>query len=750
MIYFGFVDLEAAGSPGAWFSMTAGTPMVSVLFLIQTSFYMVAAWTVLILWMLRQKSWAAKRQTSTLITATLIPYIFSLTTSIFSILAPQHEVPDMQAISTVLVIAGTWISISRYSLMGISSHDVLGNLFSYLQEIIIITDNTGYIQQMNHLAEILTGFSAEDQERRHLSSIIKPESKVLGLLLTPTNQGKAVSEDTEILDIAGNTVPVDITARILYSRAHTQEGIMIIGHDLRPANRLKEEIEAKHRVEDSLIASEMKYRATVEALDDALVLITTDLRIALCNRPFLALARKLLSNQGVHAVGKSWDDLNLPIFQNRRQFLSQVFETPKTGVFEEAVSLGKQELYYEIRSIPVEENNIVSGIILIIRDITRQKMNQQALNRSEKIESIGVLAGGIAHDFNNILTAILGNINLAGELCSDTEVKELLQLSLAAGSQAKDLTSQLLTFARGGAPIKKTASIEQIIRDTASFILSGSAIDYSIIKDEVIGTTQFDPAQIAGVTQNIILNAKQAMENQGRIIIRISSYEKVGADSLPLKPGKYILVRIRDNGPGIPEDMRKRIFDPYFTTKEDGNGLGLAMAYSIMKNHQGFLDVDSIPGDFTEFSLYLPLIDAEEESKEEVMETDVSKGSGHILYMDDDATIRKIAERILAHLGYKVTTAVNGEEAIRALDTHVESPDPVTHVFLDLTVKGGMGGEETGKLIKSRFPRMPVIVCSGYNNAPILSSPDGFGFDAALKKPFTIEEIRAVLSKFSS
>ena len=368
----------------------------------------------------------------------------------------------------------------------------------------------------------------------------------------------------------------------------------------------------------------------------------------------------------------------------------------------------------------------------------------------QKLESIGVLAGGIAHDFNNVLTAILGNISLArmhaeAERASDKITKRLADAERIS-MQAKDLTQQLLTFARGGAPIKKASSIAELLSDSAAFASRGSNVRCEFSIPGNLWAVEIDEGQMNQVISNIIINATQATPDGGVIKLHAENLTVESGDVLPLEEGKYVRVSVEDQGVGIPEEHLQKIFDPYFTTKQKGSGLGLATSYSIIRQHDGHITAESQVGVGTIFHIYLPAFPGEKLIKEGVEEEPIA-GVGRILVMDDEKHIRDLAAEILSSIGYEVTTTIDGAEAIELCIEAVESGNPFDVVIMDLTIPGGMGGKQTVRKLMEIDPEVKAIVSSGYSNDPVMADFREYGFKGVIAKPYEIRELSQVIHK---
>jgi two-component system cell cycle sensor histidine kinase/response regulator CckA len=387
-----------------------------------------------------------------------------------------------------------------------------------------------------------------------------------------------------------------------------------------------------------------------------------------------------------------------------------------------------------------------------ISDITDRKLLEEERQRVEKLESIGIMAGGIAHDFNNLLTAIIGNISLVKIIGKqDDDSLTILEDAEKASMRAKSLTQQLLTFAKGGAPVKKNMAIADLLKESAGFILRGSNIKCQWSIPSNLWNVEIDEGQVNQVINNLILNAQQAMPTGGKIEINAenlkltANHDLVKKESLPV--GNYIRISITDHGVGIHHEYLDKIFDPFFTTKQKGSGLGLATSYSIVKNHGGYINAESSPGSGTTFFVYLP---ASRKYKKRPSR-DKSRhipGEERVLIMDDEASVREVLGRMLKHMNYRdIVYAREGEEAVRLYKEGMETGVPFNIVILDLTIPGGMGGKETMEKLRKINPAVKAIVSSGYSTESIIAEYDKYGFSGVITKPYNIDQLRDILAE---
>ncbi|MFA6283256.1 MAG: PAS domain S-box protein [Desulfurivibrionaceae bacterium] len=492
----------------------------------------------------------------------------------------------------------------------------------------------------------------------------------------------------------------------------------------------------------SLHASEKKFRALFDSTNDAILIYSLDCRLlevnhATCER--LGYSREEL-------LALPLTQLVAPPYASLAKELEQL-QKNGTGIFESAHRKKDGSILPIEQSCSLIDYDTQTAVLCVSRDISERKRLDEERLRTQKLESLGVLAGGIAHDFNNLLTGILGNLSLVKASLPETGmVAERLTETEKATLRARDLTQQLLTFAKGGAPIKTEASLAGLIQDAAGFAVRGTkaVCEYDCADD--LWLAEVDTGQLGQVLQNLVINAVHAMPEGGTIRLAAKNLT-VNPGELPLAPGKYVLITIRDHGLGIPPEHLAKIFDPYFTTKQSGSGLGLAVVYSIIASHAGHITVESEQGKGPVFSIYLPSAGKSHGGVEKPAETvaPLRKGQGKILVMDDEELIRNVSTAMLGQLGYEAHAANDGEEAITRYLQAKKDGQPFDLLIMDLTVPGGMGGKEALGHLRQLDPQVKAVVSSGYANDPIMANFSEYGFCGVAPKPFSLQDMSKLL-----
>jgi len=395
------------------------------------------------------------------------------------------------------------------------------------------------------------------------------------------------------------------------------------------------------------------------------------------------------------------------------------------------------------------EPRILEGSIIDISDWKRaesERLNlEQQLSRAQRLESLGLLAGGIAHDFNNLMGAIYGNIEMALDGPLDKDGAAMLSRAMASMGRARDLTRQLLTFAKGGAPVRSVGRLFPFVEESARFALSGGQVTCTFDVAADLWTCNFDKNQIGQVIDNLVINAKQAMPGGGALRIGACNTRLREQEAAALPPGDYVMVSVEDTGTGISPEALVKIFDPFYTTKEQGRGLGLSTCHSIMRRHEGAITAESTLGKGSTFRLYLPAARAPSSADAQAGPAARRRGGGRVLVMDDEKAVLHIFEGMLTSLGYSVETVADGKAALEIFASQRKAGRPFCAVVLDLTIPGGMGGKEAAQALRALDSDVPLFVTSGYAEDPVMADPAAHGFQASLRKPFARAELAELL-----
>ena len=513
------------------------------------------------------------------------------------------------------------------------------------------------------------------------------------------------------------------------------------------------DIDERKRSEAALAAERERLAVTLRAMAESV--ITTDVqgRVLFLNEA----ACELTGWTATAAIGRLLEEVCVLRHEKSRQALpplaaaairtDQVADLPaRTALFDRTAT----PRLVEGRCAPIHDvHNQAMGAVLVLRDVTERARLEGEILRASKLESVGVLAGGIAHDFNNLLTVVMGNITLA---MLDVQVMAAagrwLQNAEVGVMRACDLTHQLLTFARGGEPVRSAVNLPDVIKEAAHFALHGSKARCDFTIEQGLWTADVDKGQIGQVVQNLVINAVQAMPEGGVIQITLANQRLGQASVAQLGTGEYLCITLQDTGEGIPAENLPHIFEPYFTTKKSGNGLGLAMVYSIIRRHSGHIEVDSELGRGTRFRFWLPAVPGIVAVPQEVAPAPQTY-TGRVLFMDDEEPIRLMVSALLERLGFQVMLAVDGQEAISRYFEAMAAHARFDLVIMDLTVPGGMGGREAMLELRKRDPGVRGLVSSGYSSDPIMANYRAHGFNGMLAKPYRLTElakaIRAVM-----
>jgi PAS domain S-box-containing protein len=643
----------------------------------------------------------------------------------------------------------------------------LENTFSGSADGIGIVDLHGRIVHWNKAAEELYNYKGGELKGQPYSLLYADPGQLEIMVKQLRRDGFVRSYEIDMKKKDGGIFPCSLSIRLLKDHNNRSAGSITVARDLtdtkRTMARLQRQIDQREQAKQALVESEQKLVNIINFLPDATFVIDTNGKVIAWNKAIEILT-------GVKAqdmLGQGEYEYALLFYGERRPILIDLVLGAEKGI-ENYPGITKQDhtltaivhfpffkggekYLFGKASALLDSHGEIVGSIESIRDITDHILSLHKVEgerlKFSKLESLSILAGGIAHDFNNILTAILGNIDLAmlGGTIGEGGMESLSEAEQAC-LRAQGLARQLLTFAKGGAPVKKATSLVKLLGETVKLSLAGSRSLWDLSLPDNLWSVEIDEGQISQVISNLLINADQAMSQGG--IIKIAAENIIiekGAD-LPLSQGEYVKIRITDQGPGIPKEYLDKIFDPYFSTKEKGSGLGLATAYSIIKSHSGHIKVLSQLRVGTTFEIYLPAMRATAFDTEDYFAT-LIKGQGKILVLDDDEKIRDVLCRMLAQLGYQAESASDGRQAIEKFVQAMETGKKFDAVILDLTIPGGMGGKETlGNLLRID-PQVKALASSGYSDDPIMAGFQKYGFCEVIAKPYKIMELSKILQE---
>lgn len=495
-------------------------------------------------------------------------------------------------------------------------------------------------------------------------------------------------------------------------------------------------------IQETLVRQRELLNVTLQSINEGVISVDMDCHVVLANET----AQKLLNRtekqlRGKSLVGILFEEDEITHMTGCKRGLRGQHIHRYQGSMCKRLSVGGISRLIEIFIIPVVHSKAEAPVVIILKDITDSvRMEKELLNR-QKHESLGMLTGGIAHDFNNILTSVMSNISIA-RLDAKNYQTALTQAETAL-SQARNLVKQLSTFAKGGSPVKEVYSLRELLEEIAQFTLSGSRARYTLDIADDLWLVEIDVTQFGQVIHNLIINSLQAMPDGGNLYVGAHNISAGSGSRDNLKEGKYVEMIVRDSGIGIPEEYRDRIFDPFFSTKENGSGIGLATAYSIIQKHDGTIEVESSENKGTTFRVYIPA-STQENLYEPVRRPAVAidkNASCHVLLMDDDEMIIRSTSALLEMKGFSVDTALDGGEALHKVEQGLEEGRHYDLVIMDLVVPGGMGGVETLPALKQIDAGVKTIVSSGYSHDKALSEYREHGFDGVAPKPYLIEEL---------
>ncbi len=610
-------------------------------------------------------------------------------------------------------------------------------LFNNSYDAIILYDLNGKILEINKKALNLFQFNQKNFLKLKLSQLFpKREFEHLHIFLDVFHNKNINYDEFYLLKSNEYEFIGEVYANLI--ELENREILQLIIRDIT---------EKKHN-EENLAAEKEMLAVTLAGIGDGVITLDSEGNIILINK----IAEKILEMDYNEVFGKKIFNIT-SLYKEKSHERYELQEVkvmlrkrtnPSVSISILKMKDGREKIVeFDIAPIHNKEGEI-TGNIIVFRDITDKRKKEAEEFKNQKIESIGVLAGGIAHDFNNILTAVLGNTALLKmDLEEKSDKYSILNELEAAIHRASKLTHQLLTFAKGGSPIKKFMHIGAIIKESANFALHGTKNEIEFKITPALWPVHIDEGQISQVTHNLVINAVQATKTNPKIIIQANNYLMEQNNIFMVTPGNYVKISVQDFGAGITDKNQEKIFDPYFTTKEKGSGLGLSVCYSILTRHNGKITVDSKIDIGSIFTFYLPAF-PEVVIKTEETSNSIKKPASkdiRILILEDEKPIRVLLEKFLRKKNYYVESAATGEKIIIIYQDAFDNGQEFDIVILDLTIKGGMGGDDAFQELLQINPNVKAIVASGYSTKKILSDYKNFGFAGMLSKPFMMSDL---------
>ncbi|MDM8541212.1 PAS domain S-box protein [Desulfococcaceae bacterium HSG9] len=614
----------------------------------------------------------------------------------------------------------------------------------YILLIEVTEDNGLVIADANQAACDIHGYTREEFIGKPIWSIDRGLDKEQGrALLDKIMSGESVMFETAHQKKDGTIFPIEVSAKLLD-----------IGDGSSLIISIERDMTERKRTQDALRESEENLRTILNSIGDAVIAADLNGRIIQIN----PIAEKLTGWKFAESEGMQLTKVfNIIDAQTRKVTenpVEKVLATGKiTGFAKHTVLISKDRTEYKIADsgAPIKDaRGNITGVVLVFRDVTEEYRMQEELQKMQKLESIGTMAGGIAHDFNNIMMGLFGNLSMAKvKIPKDNPGFKFLEKAENSMSRATHLARQLLTFAKGGEPVKDNIRIDTLVEEVVRFDLSGSNVMPVFKQAEDLWIAEVDKGQVQQALSNLTINANQAMPDGGHLYITLENAD-ISKGAVPnLNQEKFIKVTVRDEGTGITQKHLDRIFDPYFSTKQTGSGLGLATTYSIISKHGGHISVDSELGNGTTFTIYLPASALRQlpETNQPVSEPSTRKRNFTILVMDDEEIICDVVTEILESSGYSVETASDGKQAIKMYQQSMDAGQPFDGVIMDLTIPGGIGGKDAIKDILEIDPAAVVIVSSGYCDDPVMANYAEYGFKGVAAKPYTMDKLTEVLNR---
>lgn len=650
-----------------------------------------------------------------------------------------ENLPPMLPLFLSVLMVALAVALSRYDLLALTTAGVAERILSDVYDAVLLLNTDGTVLDTNvphqYAAPNLTHFI--------------PEATDISNWLQKHLERQDSLFETRFAFESSRIAPAVARLRPIQGAGGALSGYVLTAHDLSAEKDLALEVERRLSLSVAARSIEANFTRAFCLSPAGMLIIERSSWVVLDVNDAVS---KLFCLSAQKMVGNRFTDLGIQVSDADLEPFVTAIQTEQTCPTREVQFTcpnGNRSICL-VSAAPLEFGG-KSAVLFTLVDSTELNRLRDSLARTQKLESIGILAGGLAHDFNNIMTAVMGNISLIK--MSLDEKDDMYQSAVhaeAACLRARDLSHQLLTFSKGGEPNVEPVDIPLLVKEAVSMATAGSSVSFHLSLDGNISPGFVDRGQIFQCFNNIALNAVQAMGEGGSLDVSIrerhfdkrarSEWGEIPGD---LEKGDYVVVEFKDTGSGIPEENLGKIFDPYFSTKPKGSGLGLSIAYSILKRHHGGIGVRSTVGVGSRFFVYIP---AAKDRLPQNVPLGIRMGKGEVLVMDDEYLVRLVVSQMLSRLGYEPTVCANGEAALDLFNAHRQEGRFFRAVILDLTIPDGMGGVEAARRLRELDPTIVLFVSSGYSDDPIMSEYKKYGFDGVISKPFGIEELSLRLS----
>ena len=617
-----------------------------------------------------------------------------------------------------------------------SNEEKFRTLFDHAGDGIYIADMKGSIIDANSKALDRLGFTHDELIGKGFAEFIAPKDipQVVEGLKQLWAEGSTFRE-LNGLSKQGELIPAEINARTI--NISGRKAILIISRD----------ITERKEAERALRNEKERLDVTLNNISEGVIVTDMEGKVVLANNS----AANLLNVDRIAIAGNDLGEIyQLGAQASGDETQSAIRKTLETGLvsttYRVPLKLYSEHLLINESASPIFEGTKMVGAVLAFHDVTAEKNLEEEMAKAARLRTVGTLAGGIAHDFNNVLTIIMGNIELTRKSgASNVDPEKWFDDISKALERAKDLSNQLLTFSKGGAPVKKVVSLEDVVREAVSDLSPGNAVRMEVKVPKDLGRVNIDEGQVKQALMHVLRNGLEAMPHGG--LMEISAVHSfIDGESVFLVPGEYVHIRIKDSGIGLQSNEVNHVFEPYFTTKQDHAGMGLAVAYSIIKAHNGHISIESDTERGTTVHIYLPSMNPEKSVERRPEKAAPLKSHLKVLVMDDEKMIRELASEMLEVLGHTPESVYGGEEALARYAGAMASEDPYDLVVMDLTIPNGMGGKEAIVEMLKLDPNAKVIVSSGYSNDPVMGDFRKFGFRYVMPKPYKMKDFESAIN----